>query len=785
MRRVRSGRAFLPRLLFYVMIVAPWAAEAADNIDATVAQFFRPFQRELATMSPDGRHVALTDEVRKDQASLVVVNLDDHSTRSYFVGARAHHAVQQMQWVSATRLVFTTSSRGVGLLDLDQPEVKALLLSGDIDSFEPRPVLGARTLGAVMVTPDMPAEANAGHPAFASDRQKVSLSEALAQAGATGDLFGRDSKRGGGRALHPFLLGANPGSATKLLIELRSDADVFAYSRGERKRLTVPGNVFLTESGVPPPMSVNDLRGEPGNFAEYAAYDIDYPAAPLVVLELDLADGRKREVAADETWRRILLDQQGRLRVVLDQQGKRFRYLYRGADAKKWVPLDSIAKTAAPLGFTVGAETLLGPRSVPLGFDADARFLFIASNIGRDTFSLRALDLAKGQLEEFEIGHQYFDLVEPTALSATDVLRFDPRTHALVGVTFAAARRQTHWLDQSLATLQTVLDRKLAPQRVDIREWNPARTRFLVDTAAPGDPGGFVVIDLAAGTASQCGERAPWLTQDRRNPTEEFNFIGEDGRRFAGYLTLPRQPRLNPSPVLVYFHDGPWYSDPPIFNRGAQALAALGFAVLQLNHRGSSGLGRQHLGAIDAGLDRAVLEDVETVLTRMSKNAPINPRLVAALGHGVGGYLAVRMTQLAPETFRCAVAINALGDLDAWRAQPLRSPTMLTDLRRHYFGAEREKLRVQSALAVGRTTKAPVLVVHATEDTYVPATMGHALYRALKEGAEETRFLALPGEGHGGWSEETTARLFAELGRFFNETIYNYRVELRTPEIVR
>ena len=237
--------------------------------------------------------------------------------------------------------------------------------------------------------------------------------------------------------------------------------------------------------------------------------------------------------------------------------------------------------------------------------------------------------------------------------------------------------------------------------------------------------------------------------------------------------------------MLVYFHDGPWYSEPPVFNRGAQALAALGFAVLQLNHRGSSGLGRQHLTAIDAGLDRAVLEDVRAVLAWMGKGAPMKPRLIAALGHGVGGYLAVRMTQLAPETFRCAVAINAPGDLEAWRAQSFRSPTMLTDLRRHYFSAGRDQLRAQSALTVRPAAKAPMLVVHAAEDTYVPLAMGRALYRAVKEGSEETRWLELPGEGHGGWSEETTARLFAELGRFFNATIYNYRVDVRAPEVVR
>jgi dipeptidyl aminopeptidase/acylaminoacyl peptidase len=143
------------------------------------------------------------------------------------------------------------------------------------------------------------------------------------------------------------------------------------------------------------------------------------------------------------------------------------------------------------------------------------------------------------------------------------------------------------------------------------------------------------------------------------------------------------------------------------------------------------------------------------------------------------------MTQLAPETFRCAVAINAPGDLEAWRANLDTTPTILADLREQFFGTEREALRAQSALAAAPTTKAPVLVVHGTDNAYVPVSLGRELYRALKNGSPETAWLELPGEGHGGWSEKTTARLFAELGRFFNATIYNYGVEVRKPEVVR
>ena len=773
-------------LLFCALAAGARPAERTDSIDDTVAEFFRPFQHDLATLAPDGRHLAMTEHLRGKPPAIVIVNLDDRSSRRHAVAEGVEHAVQQLQWVSPTRLVFTTRSRSIGALELESGEITALLLSRDLDAYQPEPTLGPRSYG-VAVTADMPADPTSSTPpGMLEPRREMSVREALAQARVTGDLFGSDSKRDAGRALRPFLLGLKPGSATTMLVEVRTDGDLFAYRRGDRQQLTVPGNVYVTDRNSPPPTSASDLGGIDNRPGEYASYSITALPAPLVVLEVDTVKGRTREVASEENWRRTWFDQQGRLRLALEQQGKRFRYLYRAADARKWVPLDSIVKSATPLNFSASVDNLLGPRSVPLGFDIGGKCLLVASSVGRDTFSLRALDLTNGQLQEFEIGHERYDLIEPTALTSGDVLRFDPYTHSLAGVRFAAARRATRWFDPGMTTLQDKLNKQLAPQRCELREWNADRTRFLVEVAGPGDPGGFVVVDTATGKLVRCGERAPWLTEEKRNLTHEFDFVTDDGRRLAGYLTLPRKPRLNPPPVLVYFHDGPWFSDPPEFNRGAQALSALGFAVLQLNHRGSSGLGRTHLTATGGGLDRAVLEDVKAMLTRCGAGKlPINTRMVATLGNGIGGYLAVRMAQLAPETFRCAVAINAPGDLDAWRSHPETTPTVLADLRQNFFGTDRESLRAQSAVAVGPTTKAPVFVVHGTANAYVPISLGRDLYRSLKKGSAETAFLELPEEGHGGWSEKTTAKLFAELGRFFNATIYNYGVEVRKPEVVR
>lgn len=128
----RARFRFLPRsgvpsgLLLLILAATARAADRPDAIDETVADFFRPFQHDLATLAPDGRHLAMTELLPGKPPSLAIVNLGDRSTQTYAVDRNAEHAVQQMQWVSPTRLGFTTRGRAVGTLELRSGEIKAL-----------------------------------------------------------------------------------------------------------------------------------------------------------------------------------------------------------------------------------------------------------------------------------------------------------------------------------------------------------------------------------------------------------------------------------------------------------------------------------------------------------------------------------------------------------------------------------------------------------------------------------------------------------------------------------
>jgi pimeloyl-ACP methyl ester carboxylesterase len=114
---------------------------------------------------------------------------------------------------------------------------------------------------------------------------------------------------------------------------------------------------------------------------------------------------------------------------------------------------------------------------------------------------------------------------------------------------------------------------------------------------------------------------------------------------------------------VVWFHDGPWQRVPPGFQRDAQALAAMGFMVAQINYRGSTGFGRRQREAISEGFDRIPVDDALAAIEWLGARHGFDRKRVAVGGEGFGGYLALRAVQLHPDAFRCAVAINAPFDL--------------------------------------------------------------------------------------------------------------------------
>ncbi len=759
------------------LLVGPaWGEERVGESDAVgrqVAPFFQPYATHVAALSPDGAFLAYDDNT-KSEVAIVILGTQVFNQRRFVVSKdrKAPLRVLALRWVSADRLVVTTSTRMLAAIHNSRDKVDVLLdevaIRHHYAGFRTSPALENR-----IITPDMAMDGfNLGE---LLDPGAESTLARRVRAPLAGEFFAQPLVRDHPLALSPRLHQRSPHTHDKLYVELRTDRDPLDDHVGRSESVTVQWMTDLPQS----------LDSSVPTHATHARLALTAEAPPAVLIEWDVVARRERVLAKGADWLRVLTDRQGRPRLALQASGTRRRFLYRGAAGGAWTPLESVVKDAERWGLTATPENLLGERSVPLGFDYDGESIHFASNVGRDTYGLRVLDLETGAMGEVVVGFDRLDLVRPTDLLREDVLVFDPYNRRLAGVRFEGAVSDTFWLDRRLGEIERRFRPLLPGRRATLVDWDDQRRWFLVEARGADDPGGFYLFDREGGRLIPVRDRAPWLSSKQRSRTETFSCEAKgDAGLVSGMLTLPANPRLRSPAVLVYFHDGPWLVDRPDYNPGVQALAALGFAVLQVNYRGSGGLGRNHLEAIRDRWEHTVWEDVRAALDWCGENRGVDAGRVATLGYGFGGFLAMRAAQLDPERVKCAVALNAPGELEAWSRLSRPGGMFLSDVRRRFFAESRSDLADSSALAAAPHVARPIFFVDTPEESRMPGGMIRALHRAMAPRAEGSALLDLSDERRVGSAEELRTRIFTELGRFFNATIYAYGVEIGPTELV-
>jgi dipeptidyl aminopeptidase/acylaminoacyl peptidase len=448
-----------------------------------------------------------------------------------------------------------------------------------------------------------------------------------------------------------------------------------------------PGPVLDDVKALDQPIKVAALpRG--GKYVYVEALMLDRknpfrPGVPRAVIRVDVETGKHKEMGeVMERATEPLVDRTGRPRLARLRAGQRSLqtdFLYGGSKGDKWLPLDRLLGPGLALNLNYTPANFLGERSVPLAFDHNPDLLYFASNLGRDTYGIYAIDLKKKIRTTVAIETPLADFFSATG-AGTSPLIFDEALKKLVGVRYTGAERATAWLDPELAEVQQVLKQTLRDHIPEIIEWDDQRQRFLVFASSQSDPGTYYVFNRPHRTLDEVMQRAPWLPETLRNPGMSFAFRTAEGVNLTGYLTLPKQPRLKRAPLVALCHDGPWLRDHPGYNRWVQALASMGFAVVQVNYRGSTGFGRKHLQALREAPDRVAVADLMAAVDWAIQSGRVHPKLVATMGEGYGGYLALRAMQLHPDRFRCAVTLNAPTDLAVWANPPADDTTESLDI---------------------------------------------------------------------------------------------------------
>jgi dipeptidyl aminopeptidase/acylaminoacyl peptidase len=443
-----------------------------------------------------------------------------------------------------------------------------------------------------------------------------------------------------------------------------------------------------------------------------------------------------------------LTDNAGRLRAATTSDGVNTSLLYRDTEDEPFRSLitTSFKDTLAPLYFT---------------FD-DAK-LYVSSNIGRDTQAIYVWDPGTAEHGELIFEHPEVDVAGLLRSKAREVI---------TGVSFVTDRRQYAFFDEERRRLQETLEAKLPGYEVVIASRSRDERRVLVRTFSDKSLGAYYFHDLDSGDFRKLVDVSPWIEESEMAAMEPVGFTSRDGLTVHGYLTLPSETEPREIPVVVNPHGGPWARDSWGFNPEVQFLANRGYAVLQINFRGSIGYGKGFWQAGFKEWGRSMQNDVTDGVRWLVDRGIADPERIGIYGGSYGGYAVLAGLAFTPELYACGVDYVGVSNLFTL----LESIPPYWELHREMFyemvghpEKEPELLRGASPLFHADRIRAPLLVAQGANDPRVKKAESDQIVEALKARGIDVPYIVKEDEGHGFRNEENRFEFYRAMEGFLGE----------------
>jgi dipeptidyl aminopeptidase/acylaminoacyl peptidase len=379
----------------------------------------------------------------------------------------------------------------------------------------------------------------------------------------------------------------------------------------------------------------------------------------------------------------------------------------------------------------------------PLALTANKQEVWMVSNRGRDFRALVKLNLATG-VETVVYQHPVVDVSE---------LLFSQRTQEPVMVYVQPDYPQLKLLDRGLeADLATFVPASPHGLRVTSMDDQDRRLTVEVYTSTGKQ---FYLFDRMSKQKTLLGESASMKYAESLAPVKPVEFKSRDGLTLHGYLTLPKGAAPVNLPTVLLVHGGPWFRDrwesDFYTNRLAQFLANRGYAVVQINYRGSEGYGRKFMEAAIGEFGGKMHEDLLDGINWLVGQGIADPQRIAIMGRSFGGYAALVGLTYTPDTFACGIDIVGLSDLTSQKGPAYG------ELGRYwwerYFGnpevaADFEKMKQKSPYYHVDSIRHPVLIIYGASDARVQREQSEKMITALKASHKEVQSLVLNKEGH-------------------------------------
>ncbi|WP_304219439.1 S9 family peptidase, partial [Phenylobacterium aquaticum] len=359
---------------------------------------------------------------------------------------------------------------------------------------------------------------------------------------------------------------------------------------------------------------------------------------------------------------------------------------------------------------------------------------------------------------------------------ATPSLIRDEARGSYVGIA-AGEEQPVQWLDPEIEATAATLTKVFKGKRANLMDWSADRSRFLVRVTASMTPPTWYLFDRSRKELSPIGEAYPELNGAALGSTQRIIYKARDGLDIEAFLTLPPGAGAANAklPLIVLPHAGLAARDEDGFDWLTQFLATRGYAVLRPQFRGSAGFGSAFEKAGRGEWSGKIQTDLLDGIAAVAASGQIDPGRVCIVGAAFGGYSALAGAALHPEAYRCAASVGGISDLAKLSDEVVRpygpDAAGLRSLREAVSAASLDKLREGSPVAQAAKVRAPILLIHADQDTVVLPEQSKFMADALKAAGKSVEYVTLVGDDHYLMQSATRTQMLETLGAFLAKNL--------------
>lgn len=552
--------------------------------------------------------------------------------------------------------------------------------------------------------------------------------------GSTGELFSLNVKTGATSYLFGYRASGSGGSGTHI-----------------KRNLATDGSAYLLE----------DRLDESGALLIGIHYWASGPSGRLELARLNVKTTATRKLGVAIPVRNVtgvLVDAAGKLRAVSGEAasdgdvGTNSQLWWRNPETDAWL-------------LTVD-ERRDGRIVYPLGRKGAALEFYVrVAEPGKPDY-LGLLDPTSGAIKS---------VYQPQHANIGALLRKADGTDAYAIESFDGSGRGGYaFLDASARETQTMkaLAAKFPGEITEITGFSDDGRYASVLVHGDVNPGEYYIHDSVTGALSVPFKVRPAIDPNQAAVVEPLVFKASDGLDVRAWLTVPNAMGQS-MPLVVMPHGGPYgIVDRWEFNHEAQLLASRGYAVLQVNFRGSGGYGQDFLDAGVGEWGGKMISDIADGVKAALAKYPLDPSRICIYGISYGGYAALMGAVRDPDLYRCAIGFSGVYDLNTILSQTDANETNQNKAYwRQVLGDDPVWRAANSPTKHAGAIRAKVLLIHGGEDERTPAAQAEEMRRALVAAGNPPDWLYKPMEGHGYYDTANRREAYGRILEFLDRHI--------------